>query len=66
MVNALELTNLKKTYPGGTKALKGIDLIGEEVEATGVQAVDAKKLSINPIASDTSGFDYGLGCFRTT
>ena len=30
MVNALELTNLKKTYPGGTKALKGIDLIVEE------------------------------------
>ena len=30
MVNALELTNLKKTYPGGTKALKGIDLKVEE------------------------------------
>ena len=30
MVKALELTNLKKTYPGGTKALKGIDLKVEE------------------------------------
>ena len=30
MVNALELTNLKKTYPGGPKALKGIDLKVEE------------------------------------
>ncbi len=68
MAIALELEQLKKTYPGGVQALRGIDL---KVEAGDFYALlgpngAGKSTTIGIISSLVNKRPAGLACLVTT